>query len=567
MLKGRLVFLTAFALSACSSSEEEIQEQEEAQYASYDSAAVEEVYESGDYQKAIDILRAKNDAGNAKVADHLLAAEIHNFLLDGISAEVALEKAKEAGAPDEEIGVARVRSLFAQGKSSEAKELIDTLEIDEEAPFDFILLQGDIAQTLGNNEEAKALYEQAVNMEPDNYAGYLALANLQLSNGNFEEAGRLSTKAAEYVTQDPILDYVRGVAAKYTDDMEVAASFLEQSIQGAPDNLPAHLELADILIEQGQLERAKTHLDTVYSQIPGHPRAFLSSASILAIEGNFVEAEALALRAEDLLRTYPPAMRIYGNITHRLGKCNVATGYLTQFLALLPEDRMTRVALADCLNQTGRADAALNTLTSLLGTESNDVEAHILATTIAPNLADPGASMEVLSNALKVIPENGDDNAELTHKIRQQLAVALAVSGDAKAAAQQLLKTDSNSKHVLDNLIVLANIKIGQNDLVGANNVAEQIVKIWPKTPEGPNLMGAIQYRSRNIEKALEHYNQAILIDSNYESARKNRALALLEAGRFSDAEQDLILLAETAPNDGEIRGMLGRTWLNSNQP
>ena len=259
-------------------------------------------------------------------------------------------------------------------------------------------------------------------------------------------------------------------------------------------------------------------------------------------------------------------MRIYGNITHRLGKCNVATSYLTQFLELLPEDRMTRFALADCLNQTGRADTALNTLVPLLGTGETDVDAHILATTIAPNLTDTAATMAILSNALKAIPE-GEDNAELTHKIRQQLAVTLAVTGDAKSAAQQLLASDSNSKHVLDNLVVLANLKVGQGDLTGAVNVAEQIIKIWPKAPEGPNLMGTIQYRRKDIEKALEYYDQALLIDTHYESARKNRALALVEAGRFSDAEQDLLLLVEKAPNDGEIRGMLGRTWLNSNQP
>jgi Tfp pilus assembly protein PilF len=80
-------------------------------------------------------------------------------------------------------------------------------------------------------------------------------------------------------------------------------------------------------------------------------------------------------------------------------------------------------------------------------------------------------------------------------------------------------------------------------------NAAE---KISPKSPEVPNLRGAIFLKQKKYAEAQQQFNQSLSLDPKFDPARLNLAELELLRGNYSVAEQQFSDLQKTDP-DSEV--------------
>ena len=347
-ISAPLLIAAAGLLAACGGSDEE--EKEKIDYASFDDAAVKQLADEGQYQKALEIIKAQDEMEISTKADFLTATDIYLGLMDGVAAEVAIEKARDAGATKGEVALKLASALMIQTKYDEAQNVLEHSEFEGEEKFRALLLQGDLAQQNDEGENATKYYEAAIELKPDDFRGHLGLALLSLN------AGRLD-QAKQY--------------ARYQGRSADAEKHLLKAVELHQRNLLAYFELIGLYIENNELEKAQQQLDAVYALDDDNPMAQYYSALILATEGNLKEAEYMLLRTGDFTRSFPPAARIYGHVAFQLGKYSAAQPYLERSLQRAPADRPTRLMLAECLTRRGQGAKALLYLEPLILIQKN----------------------------------------------------------------------------------------------------------------------------------------------------------------------------------------------------
>ena len=65
--------------------------------------------------------------------------------------------------------------------------------------------------------------------------------------------------------------------------------------------------------------------------------------------------------------------------------------------------------------------------------------------------------------------------------------------------------------------------------------------QLQPKNPTIYNLIGVAELRQRNAAKAVEAFNQALMLAPDYSDARNNRGAAYVQLNQFAQAEADFL--------------------------
>ena len=73
-----------------------------------------------------------------------------------------------------------------------------------------------------------------------------------------------------------------------------------------------------------------------------------------------------------------------------------------------------------------------------------------------------------------------------------------------------------------------------QGDLVQAQAIYRQILEIDPRNPDALYLLGVIAYQNGNNQQAVELYDKAIELKSDYAEAYSNRGIALKKLKQLS---------------------------------
>ncbi|WP_262689480.1 tetratricopeptide repeat protein [Kordiimonas aestuarii] len=547
-------------LAACGGSEEE--EAEKIDYASFDDKAVQQLVDDGEYQKALEVIKAQDELEISDKTDFLTAADIYLNLLDGVAAEVAIEDAREAGASDGEILLKLSRALLLQQKFKKADEILNDTSFEGEEKFQALLLRGDIAQQKQDIQGARYFYRLAIEEKPEDFRGYLGMALLSLNQGQLTEANAFADEAASRVEDDPIVQYVKGAVARYERRTEDAEKHLLKAVDLHSGNMLAYFELIGMYIETGQLEKAQEQLDSVYALVPNNPMAQYFNALILAVEGKTQEAEYMLLRTGDFTRTFPPAARTYGHIAFELGKYSTAQPYLERFLSQAPADRSTRLKLAECLTRRGQSARALLYLEPLIGEGSEDIEGLLQAAAANGAQGNIVETRTYIERANEIAKAAEDMDQNLIAQLGQRLALTRFISGDEVGAIAELQALYSNAEGDAESLTLLANMQMENGDLSGAVATAKRILEVEPDSAVGNNLLGAVAYRHREIDAAMTFYNKALEQNPDYQSALKNRGLANLTANKFEAAKKDFEAVLSKGAEDAQVHAMLGRAYL-----
>lgn len=220
-------------------------------------------------------------------------------------------------------------------------------------------------RALDNNQPRKAetAWRQAMQSDPSNPAPRQALLRFLIDQDRYDEAYELAAASMEYAPQDPDLLLDRGLLASHLGHADEAIADWNRVLSVDPDQLLAHLYLANELDHEGKPQPAALHYNAFLEKI-AHVRASdrPPADKVIAIALRMADCQARSNQTELAAKSYHLAEKLAAQ-THQLKLESIAD-----------------VNEADLQAKTGKLDEAL--------------ELHQRALRLDDSLADASASAD-----------------------------------------------------------------------------------------------------------------------------------------------------------------------------
>ena len=247
--------------------------------------------------------------------------------------------AEQEGDPDEAIRwLEKARSIDARALSA-------------------VLYLVEVYLRTGNPQTALAVAKEAETWAPENLEVLNALARCQLAVGKRGIAQVIYRRMAELVEfKTEQLYRIAGyqLAADFGSD---AIWTLQKAVQGNPDYLPAEAALTNALLRYGNMEKALEHANELRAKYPDRAIGHTLIGDVLMRLERYDEAFASFQAALAREPTSGLAVRLY-QAQSQGGDLEKAIGFLEQWVAEHPRERVPTQALAEAYLQRQELDAA-----------------------------------------------------------------------------------------------------------------------------------------------------------------------------------------------------------------
>lgn len=417
----------------------------------------------------------------------------------------------------------RATALLRQGMVKQAEEVLRTdLRDDPEDDRDLNLL-GTILDAQQRFDEAEEVYSRALKIAPNSASLLNNLGNHYAARGQIERA-----------------------RAAYLHVIEFDAHHSN-----------ANLHLAQISVAQEHGQDALGYVDNLQEPDRSSPTAQLLRAEALHLTGQQVSS----LEVLDQLETkYPKSPSVIFSVGLTLvdwGRYDDAERAFTKALATRPTDTNILYNLGLAATRAGHFDLAEESFQDVLKQRPDDVDALCGLARVYEAEGHDERAVDFLSKAHRLAPRRPE--------ILLMLAKVEEERGHYAESAKQLdecLKLDPNNSAVKREFAFALAHTVEFNR--GLAQLASYI-ETNPQDPVGFYELALAETKERG-EKALNHLNQAIVLDPNYLPARFARAVLNDKAGKPADSVSDLTLILERNPNDARALDLLGQAQAAQNQ-
>lgn len=203
------------------------------------------------------------------------------------------------------------------------------------------------------------------------------------------------------------------------------------------------------------------------------------------------------------------------------------------------------LVLAEIYSQLGNYVKAIELLKELTTTFPKFIEGWIRLALLYNSNNNPDLALQTLQKALSFEPGNAT--------VLDLLGAFYAGRGDRKQAEEMWLKAlelEPSRVNLLVNLALLAEEK---NNLLIAENYYRQAVQSVEDWWGAYFYYGSFCQRQKRYEEAVHWLGKAAAKNDNHFQTHQNLAMALLELGRYDEAQESLLHLLKLAP-DNTIR-------------
>ncbi|MBL8697252.1 MAG: tetratricopeptide repeat protein [Alphaproteobacteria bacterium] len=360
-----------------------------------------------------------------------------------------------------------------------------------------VLRRGIAAQATGRHAEAESLFRTVLRDAPGLPDGLHLLAQSRHLQGDNDEALELVGRAMRAAPRVAMYQATRGVVLRALGRPTEAAAAFEAALRLDPTYLGAHRNLAALHASTGGFEAARAAFTRALALAPSDVELWLGLVPVLLSLGKPGEAAAAAERAAGLAPRATTPIEVWFAAADAAGALPTLRFKLERLLAEDPENTAVHLALVDVLNRLDAMDAARD-----------------LAERAIARWPDNAAAWRRAGLQRAAV---GDDDAA-------QLAFERALELDPSDTAAR---------------VGIANGHHRRGDAVRALEIYRAILANHPRCKEAWYNAGTVLSALGREDEAIEHYDRAITIDTDYAPARNNRAQGLLRLGRQAEAWSD----------------------------
>jgi len=401
-----------------------------------------------------------------------------------------------------------------------------------------------------------------------------------LREEQYDKALGILHVALQQMPANPELWTMQGVAYNGMGNKREALSSYQQALKLSPNAVPALQGAAQIDYDRGD----PAGIPLIERLLRMHPDDLTSHAMLAVLEYQQGRCDAAVVhfeRAVSLFESRAPALNAFGACLVKLRQFDRAVDVFQRSLALNPDDRRERVALASVQLMSHQSRQAISTLDPLLSATPDSATLE-LASAAFEEMHDTDKAVDTLRQAILLEPQNENlyvDFAALS-AAHQSFQIGINVLNDGIAVqpnaaplylARGMLcvelseyekaEDDFDTAYKLDprqSLTAAAQdmIAIQQNDLTGA--LAGVQAKL-AKRPNDPILLYlqadvlALQDPkpgSAEFQNALRSAKKAISLNPSLAPARTVLAKLYLESGQHTEAAAECRKALEVNPDD-----------------
>lgn len=438
-------------------------------------------------------------------------------------------------------GLVRAMTLHMEGRTADAAvELRKSIDSGERQPESFLFL-GQIHFEARQYEEAAAVYQQLVQLEPENAIAAFNAGVCTEKLSRWNDAAEMFRRAVNLDPERKESSLGLGLCCLHQRRADEALSAFDRYLDTEPESEPAQFGRAVAL----QMLRRFDEASLIYERFlaAGDPSPeLLTNLLALAVAR---KDQAALLRISDKLARVRPGTRqaaeaqAYAAIV--AGDWEPAATHLAQFAESdpLPEDWAYVRAYA--LWRTGRGEEAAQHLSALLATRPNHAAALLLRGVL---LEETGELDEALTAYRKAATQAPDSDSASWNVAR-----VAAVSGKAdvcRMASKSLLDRNRNSPEGWFSSGLAALLENRPAEAVRGFNEALRLRREWPEAEWN---LGCALLDTGDAAKALKYLEKAHSVLGNHVSPEPLTRAAL----GIGNLDRALHFVDSVSPKSGVI--------------
>ena len=252
-----------------------------------------------------------------------------------------------------------VAQLYYAGRIAEGVEWAARAASQHPRDVEIANLRGVLLRRSGRLEEALAVLEAAVRLDPRQEAPQFNRCNVLMDLGRAPAAEEALTRLVRQNPRNAEYQRILGRALKAQNKIDAALVRFRQAVSVKKDLIEAWLDLAGTFNDQNRAKQAEETLDKALAANPDHPRLLEARAVVMRRGGQFRRAEAFLT---DTLARIGEAAWLQYQIGVTIADYDRERGnvHLRRAVELDPQSSDYRIALIESLERTRSGDEGGN---------------------------------------------------------------------------------------------------------------------------------------------------------------------------------------------------------------
>lgn len=476
-------------------------------------------------------------------------------------------------------------------------------------------------------EEAERIYQQIIADDANQVRAYLALIELKLRSGKLDEAEKSLQMVEKIAGASPMVKFQRGVLELERGNLKEANIVLDHVLRAMPDYLPAVLAQASVSHGLGHFEQSLRLAQKVLAQ---EPKSILATRLVAGSQFRTGDARAALATLEPVLKLGVEDARLFGLVaeihaenkeykkameffdravaldplnpelitqralTHiQMGDDSQASANLEKAISLSSKPGKAELALIALQIERKQFGDALKTIAGFEKKSPNNPVTHNLRAAVMEKQQDFAGARAELEKAQAISPTDfptalGLSRLDLREnniaaanqrfesvlaKDPNNLMAMLALADLAKTARKEddyvkwLERAVKAHPEAIKPTEYLVNHYLAKRDTAKAMDIARQVAKAAPESPDAIRLLGTVQAAAGGESEALASFKA--LVEQNKNSPRAYLQLAIVQlADRQSEqARVSLSRALQLKPDFVEAQEKLIRLELADGKP
>jgi putative PEP-CTERM system TPR-repeat lipoprotein len=494
-----------------------------------------------DHKAAVIQLKNALQKNNDAVEARLLLGQAMLKLGDPVSAAVELGKARDLGAPADQVAPDLARALLLTGQDHRVIEQFAETQLNAAPARAELATHLATAYMVQNKLDRSAQAVQAALDAVPTHAPALVLrARMTAANGDLPAAHTIVDEVLQREPGQLDAGLFKAELLRAKLDLEGAQKVLEATLASNPESIGTHSALAAVQLVLGRMDPARKTIDGLRRIAPGHPDTLFFDAQLAYDANDYARTRQLA---DQVLKMVPNSIRtleLAAAAEYRRGDYTQAELFLNQALRLSPGQLLARHMLTQTHLRTGQPERALETLKPLL--EAPTVSASTLALAGEAYLlaGDTRRSEEAFAAASRMVPDDV--------RLRTSLAVSqLARSNGGEQAMQALEKLATEDENPRADLALISG-HLAKQDFAAALKALEGLQKKQPDRALPDYVRGRILVQQKDEAGARASFEAALKKEVRFLPAATSLAAMDLAAGRGDAARQRLQAQVQADP-------------------
>ncbi|MGB0041626.1 MAG: tetratricopeptide repeat protein [Terriglobales bacterium] len=433
-------------------------------------------------------------------------------------------------------------------------------------------------------EQWNSAYQElskTIELQPDQYAAHLDLANLLILGRQYGEAKQHLDLLAEKQPSNPDVYIARSNYDSGTGNTAAALADLQKAIQLDRSRYDSYMNLAVLQMRGQQFDAAEGNFKKAVELSPKSTNALVLMGNFYQTRGRFPEAEQMYRRAietaandpsprlslaglymaenkpgqaEDLLRQSkndfpdnPVGYRMLGDFYYANNQLDKATDEYVQLYRDHPKDPIVKKNYIQLLILKDRLDEARKLNDEVLKEKPDDEDAQVYKGEIEIR----GGKGSDAVNTLQAVLKNNPDNA-IAH---YQLGLAFDQMGNTNRAEAEWRDAVRLRNELVEAHRALAGVAIHRRDPSGLAQEADQIIALQPGSPDGYLLRGVAEIDRKDFARADEYLHRSISVQPNNPDAYVQLGNLRMAENKLDEAQKAYQQALDQDPNSTDALG------------